>query len=447
MTTSDKRGSRLAAIAALLPLALAGLFTAGIFYAHDVTILPEKSTLSRSVPTTETGRRGPRGSGSGGQVVEDPGADADIPAPLPPVSGRSIAASIWWIITEASRTSVTLLPRDNARAANARTPFAQGAIGSARPFRFQGDNAQYARARDCLAAAQWYEAGNDPDGQRAVAQVVLNRVRHPAFSHTVCGVVFTGTERRTGCQFTFTCDGSLRRRPSAWAWEQARRIADEALRGHVFPRVGLATHYHTDWVYPLWSPMLVKLAAVDTHLFFRWPGSFGSAGAFAAANRGGEPNIAKMAFLSPAHRSDGTGGAPVSDVEAAEAVAIAVNDPAASVGLSLGAGRIVAVHPENDAFLIALDPSASPESYASLARDICGSRTLCRVMGWTDGSQVPQGFPPRRSLLDSMSYSYMRDTKFNFERSLWNCSEFRRSSPSQCMRNRNTGESPEPGPR
>ncbi|MCZ3110870.1 cell wall hydrolase, partial [Acinetobacter baumannii] len=72
-----------------------------------------------------------------------------------------------------------------------------------------GDTALQARAIDCMAAAVLYEAGDDAVGQRAVAQVVINRVRHPAFPKTICAVVFQGSDRATGCQFTFTCDGAL----------------------------------------------------------------------------------------------------------------------------------------------------------------------------------------------------------------------------------------------
>ena len=69
------------------------------------------------------------------------------------------------------------------------------------------------RDLECLAEAVYYEARSEPqEGQRAVAQVVLNRVRHIAYPGTICGVVYQGSERRTGCQFTFTCDGSLARR-------------------------------------------------------------------------------------------------------------------------------------------------------------------------------------------------------------------------------------------
>eukprot|EP01035_Chromulina_nebulosa_P041252 gene41252-55797_t len=88
---------------------------------------------------------------------------------------------------------------DDARAYNASIPFVGGPNPAARPFKFVGSDEQRARARDCLAVAMLYEAGDDSVGQRAVAQVVINRARHPAFPKTICGVVFQGSERSTGC--------------------------------------------------------------------------------------------------------------------------------------------------------------------------------------------------------------------------------------------------------
>lgn len=136
-------------------------------------------------------------------------------------------------------------------------------------------------AIDCLTAAVYYEAASeDLTGQRAVAQVVLNRVRHPAYTNSVCGVVFQGSERVTGCQFSFTCDGSLARRPSKTGWARAQAVAAMALAGYVEPSVGLATHYHTVWVVPYWSSSLTKLRTVGAHIFYRWAGRNGTRAAF-----------------------------------------------------------------------------------------------------------------------------------------------------------------------
>ncbi|HEX8225178.1 MAG TPA: cell wall hydrolase [Allosphingosinicella sp.] len=192
-----------------------------------------------------------------------------------------------------------IAPQD-AVAINAAVPISTLPNPAARPFGTAfATPADRLRALECLTAAVYYEAAvESTDGQRAVAQVVLNRVRHPAYPRTVCGVVFQGHERSTGCQFTFTCDGALRRTPSAAGWARARRVAEEALAGHVYKPVGWSTHYHTNWVVPYWSSSLVKLAQVGTHIFFRWEGGWGKPAAFRFGHASIEPQMAKMRSLT-----------------------------------------------------------------------------------------------------------------------------------------------------
>ena len=179
---------------------------------------------------------------------------------------------------------VASLDPTEARAANAALPFALVKLEFARPLidtGLGGSSAADDSSLKCLTAAIYYEAGSETLlGKRAVAQVVLNRVRHPSFPNSICGVVYEGSERPTGCQFTFTCDGSLNRTPYPRAWERARAIARQALTGEVEPSVGMATHYHTDWVFPYWAPGLKKLAKVGTHIFYTWPGAWGRRSAF-----------------------------------------------------------------------------------------------------------------------------------------------------------------------
>lgn len=125
----------------------------------------------------------------------------------------------------------------------------------------------------CIARAIAYEAGNEPvAGREAVAQVILNRVRHRAFPKTICGVVYQGSNRRTGCQFTFTCDGSLRRVLSRQMWADSVRIAGDALDGRLLPTIGDATHYHADYVAPRWAPALVRVGQIGAHIFYHLPG-------------------------------------------------------------------------------------------------------------------------------------------------------------------------------
>ncbi|MCB2065080.1 MAG: cell wall hydrolase [Erythrobacter sp.] len=156
-----------------------------------------------------------------------------------------------------------------------------------------GSGNDIARSQQCLTQAVYYEAASESDaGQRAVAQVVLNRVAHSAWPNTVCGVVYQGSARSTGCQFTFTCDGSLRRQPSQAGWDRAARVARAALAGYVYAPVGLSTHYHTLAVNPYWAPTLTRTTVIGAHVFYRLPGVAGERDAFAFAYRGGEPDAA-----------------------------------------------------------------------------------------------------------------------------------------------------------
>jgi spore germination cell wall hydrolase CwlJ-like protein len=212
------------------------------------------------------------------------GAHAGPPAP-PPLIMRQIAP------TQAIKV-------------NAEIPLTAGANPAASPFKFTGNSTARAQALECLASAVYYEAGNqDSDGQRAVAQVVLNRVRHPAFPASVCGVVYQGSTRTTGCQFTFTCDGSLYHRPDADGWRRAEAVAQSALSGAVYAPVGWATHYHADYVVPYWASSLAKSAIVGAHLFYRWAGGWGQPGAFNENYAGREPSAAALrtAALSVVH--------------------------------------------------------------------------------------------------------------------------------------------------
>jgi spore germination cell wall hydrolase CwlJ-like protein len=187
-----------------------------------------------------------------------------------------------------------LAPTD-AVAINAAIPLASSPGPAARPLLLSAAAASYGNALDCLTAALYYEAATESlDGQRAVAQVVLNRVRHPAFPSSVCGVVFEGSERATGCQFTFTCDGSLLRRPVPQLWARLREVARSALSGSVFAKVGNATHYHADYVVPYWASSLRKSAVIGRHIFYRWQGHWGLPAAFRQPYRAAEPSFAAL---------------------------------------------------------------------------------------------------------------------------------------------------------
>ncbi len=170
---------------------------------------------------------------------------------------------------------------EDAKLINAALPFSEAPLKSARPFAVGGSDLDSRRAELCLTQAVYYEAGFEPAaGRRAVAQVVLNRVRHPAYPKSICGVVYQRSASRI-CQFTFVCDGALYRAPARSAWLQAQAVARAALAGYVEASVGQATHYHADYVSPRWAPMLAKVAKLGQHIFYRWPGAWGQPAAFA----------------------------------------------------------------------------------------------------------------------------------------------------------------------
>lgn len=164
----------------------------------------------------------------------------------------------------------------------------------------QGDRKVSAqRDLECLTQAVYYEArGESPQGQFAVAQVVMNRVKHPAFPKTVCGVVFQGSGRRTGCQFSFACDGSMRGGHETSAWQRARKVASRVLAGAAVADVGSATHFHTTAVAPAWGPQMRRVAQVGMHVFYKF-------------NPRGVMQAAAQAPLQPAVLTSGLPEAPI----------------------------------------------------------------------------------------------------------------------------------------
>ena len=170
---------------------------------------------------------------------------------------------------------------EKAELINASMPFSRAPVQAARAFVLPaGESLNQRRALLCLTQAVYYEAGFEPmDGRRAVAQVILNRMRHPAFPKSVCGVIYQRNSTPV-CQFSFVCDGALDRRPEAGAWKVAEDIARAALAGYVETAVGSATHYHADYVAPRWAPLLTKISKLGAHIFYRWPGTWGQVAAF-----------------------------------------------------------------------------------------------------------------------------------------------------------------------
>ena len=208
-----------------------------------------------------------------GGILRSPAARAEI---VPPARAAALVAA-----TSGDQASQVRAIGTKAELINAAMPFSQAPVLAARAFVLPaGETLDQRRAVLCLTQAVYYEAGFEPlEGRRAVAQVVLNRLRHPAFPKSVCGVVYQRNATPV-CQFSFVCDGSLDRRPEEGAWRAAEAVARAALAGYVEQAVGSATHYHADYVAPTWAPMLTKITKLGAHIFYRWPGAWGQPAAF-----------------------------------------------------------------------------------------------------------------------------------------------------------------------
>jgi spore germination cell wall hydrolase CwlJ-like protein len=380
-------GTRRGRLATALAMMVAALVAVGLVLAH---VRIERPQVGTAAPRADT--------------------LAQAPLPPPPVLPTILAPET----------------PDDARASNARLPIVAKPT-PAPPFHFAGSEADRAAARACLATAVLYEAGDDAPGEKAVAQVVLNRVRHPVFPKTVCGVIFQGSERKTGCQFTFTCDGSLARAPSPAGWTRAVKIAEAALDGTVDKSVGTATHYHADYVVPYWRATLEKIAVVHTQIFYRWPGTWGSKGVLTARNQPGEATgarVAELAGLGIEGAAVPLGAAPAS----APSLEVEGVAPATLAGTTL---RMK----DEDAgqFVLQLSPNAPPGSFATAAASLCGEKLECAVYGWMSAAELPGSLPVTPDALRTLAFAYRKSRSLGLAQPYWDCRRFPRASPSQCL--------------
>ena len=278
-------------------------------------------------------------------------ADSASIAKMPfEVGGESFPGSAFYYLEDTPEATYVLPSLDPTQApdeemvASLGTRIDAGPVAAA--FASYGTGMNKARAMRCMTQAIYYEAASESEaGQRAVAQVVLNRVAHSAWPSSVCGVVYEGSTRSTGCQFSFTCDGSMRRKPSSGSWARAQRIASRSLSGEVFKQVGLATHYHTNWVNPYWAPSLNFIGSIGAHRFYTMRGRNGTQAAFKGRYAGIEriptPNYS---------RASGAGiGAADAYVPSSGYTGFTPLPPAPAFGSGGGAGNAAPVNSRNGA--------------------------------------------------------------------------------------------------
>jgi hypothetical protein len=319
------------------------------------------------------------------------------------------------------------LAAGDAQARNAAVGFAAAGPGKATPFSFRGSSADRARARDCLALAGMAEAGGGDGDQRAVMQVILNRVRHPAFAKTVCGVVFEGSQRPTGCQFSFTCDGSLARRYSDAAWRAARARADEMLAGAIDATVGNATHFHANYVYPWWSDKLDKVAQVGPHIFFRWRGFWGTRNALSARYGGGEPDPLR---LQETALTVATANPLPTLMQGGEAVRSITTE---MVNQTTEGGDATPSSPGAGIHFVLVSPSDAPAALVDKARSLCGSEGYCRVQGWSDANNIPAKLPLTEEARRSVRFSFVSASANAAEAIFFDCHTFPAPDVGTCL--------------
>ena len=359
-----------------------------------------------------------------------------LPAPTaspPPISPVEAAEPMPYLPASPEDTVVlSELTATDARARNAAVEFAAVGPGTPSPFRFDGSAADRLRARDCLALAGMAEAGGGDGDQRAVMQVILNRVRHPAFARTVCGVVFEGAQRPTGCQFSFTCDGSLARRYSDAAWRAARDRAEQMLGGATHAPVGNATHFHADYVYPWWSDQLDKVAQVGPHIFFRWRGFWGSRSALSARYAGGEPDPLRLretalvtAAANPLPGLLESGEAVRSITR--DSVARAADKPPRAAASPGQPGAGAGVH------FVLVAPSDSPAALVERARSLCSGGGYCRVQGWSEAEQIPAQLPLSEAARRSLRFSFVASNANGGEAVFFDCRLFPSPQSGTCL--------------
>lgn len=188
-------------------------------------------------------------------------------------------------------------------------------------FKYKGESqAEFEeRERRCLSTAIYFEARGEPlQGQIAVGQVIMNRVRAPQFPETICGVVYQG-QMAPGCQFSFACDGKTDTPKNDSHWALAQKLSRQITSGAVWlPEIGYSTFYHADYVSPYWKSTMNKIDSIGRHIFYK--------------KRNEKPYIVEAASAAPTPSSSKTSAGTLSLASSGPAVASISATPALSLG-------------------------------------------------------------------------------------------------------------------
>ncbi|WP_343234403.1 cell wall hydrolase [Microvirga terrestris] len=217
----------------------------------------QQATSVQSPAAAAAGSTGASASPTTPMVKRAVALSSATPAPMDATPMEIAAAPVSLQSPRLDRGEITILPKsddpDRPRYADLIDP----------------DNLN--KEQRCLAEAVYFEARSEPvEGQAAVAQVILNRVKSGLYPSSICGVVYQNRHRHLACQFTFACEGKSLRIRDTESWERATRVASAVLEGRTYlADVGGATHYHADYVRPSWSRRLKKMDVIGRHIFYK----------------------------------------------------------------------------------------------------------------------------------------------------------------------------------
>ena len=122
----------------------------------------------------------------------------------------------------------------------------------------------------CLAEALYFEARGEPiQGQRAVAEVIINRVKSNNYPDTICGVTRQGGYSSNWCQFSYYCDGITEKIHEHHVYDRILKLSQTVLHGMLDNSTSGATHYHNLNVNPKWAGNLTVTARIGRHIFYR----------------------------------------------------------------------------------------------------------------------------------------------------------------------------------
>jgi len=191
-------------------------------------------------------------------------ASADVPPPDTTTSGSQIIEAS---LAEADAPASVTVPAV-FRSADATSVLLHNAVVSPPVLNIKLSDLE--KERRCLTEGIYFEArGESAVGQLAIAEVILNRVMSRRYPSSICGVVFQGAKSNQ-CQFSFACNGDMKKPRDPVAWRKAQRLAHYVLAGKVRNTiVGSATYYHAAYVNPYWAPRMVEVVKIGQHIFYR----------------------------------------------------------------------------------------------------------------------------------------------------------------------------------